>query len=91
MRTVRSTSTSEGDLDQIMEQEEVNPALASYREVREALTSQKMNRGYYPKGKGNWSNSKGKGKGKQKIHVEQLSQAPPNPSSVPPNPAFWSL
>ena len=61
---------AEGDLDQIFEEEEVNAALASYKEVREALKNQKINRGYYPKGKGGWS--KGKGKGKSKVHIKQL-------------------
>ncbi len=50
-------------------------ALASYREVRQALKEQKTGRGYFqPKGYGKRSpKSLGKGKGKmQKVHIEQL-------------------
>ena len=65
----------EGDLDQIYSEQEVMEALASYREVRQALKDQKTSRGYFPpKGYGKRSpKGLGKGKGKmQKVHVEQL-------------------
>ena len=45
-------------------------ALASYREVRQALKEQKNNRGYFP-GKG-LGNGNAKGKGKTRVHKEQL-------------------
>lgn len=68
---------AEGDLDATYEEEEMVEALASYREVREALKNQRNGRGFYGKdsfkGKGfdrSWQ--KGKGKGKFKVHVEQL-------------------
>ena len=38
----------EGDLDQIYSEQEVMEALASYREVRQALKDQKTSRGYFP-------------------------------------------
>ena len=61
---------AEGDLDVIYEEKDMLEALASYKEVRQALKDQKTNRGYYP-GKG-FHGSKGKGKGKTRIHKEQL-------------------
>lgn len=63
----------EGDLNEVMEEEDVNAALASYKEVREALRNQRNGRGYFPKGKGGHHFGKGfKGKGKHRVHVEQL-------------------
>ena len=60
----------EGDLDEVMDEDTVMQALASYKEVRQALREQKTNRGFYPgKGRGGVG---GKGGGKQKIHIEQL-------------------
>ena len=38
---------AEGDLDGVYEEEEVMTALASYREVRDALKQQKIGRGFY--------------------------------------------
>ena len=61
---------AEGDLDQVMDESTVMEALASYQEMRQALRSQKTNRGYYPQ-----KGLKGAGKGKQKVHIEQLSFA----------------
>ena len=62
----------EGDLDGIYEEQDMLEALASYREVRQALKEQKTNRGYFP-GKGLGGGTvKGKGKGKVRIHKEQL-------------------
>ena len=61
---------TEGDLNTIMEEDAVMEALASYREVRQALKDQKTNRGFYP-GRGQGKGF-GKGKGKQRVHVEQL-------------------
>ena len=64
--------------DAIYSEEEMLEALASYKQVREALKNQRNGRGYYGrdsfKGKGfgerPWQ--RGKGKGKQRVHVEQL-------------------
>ena len=65
----------EGDLDQVMEESDVMAALASYREVRQALKDQKLGRGYFPekgKGKGRGNGGKAKGRGKSRVHIEQL-------------------
>ena len=64
----------EGDLNEIMEEEDVLAALASYQEVRQALRDQQKGRGYYGKGHGKGLfNVKGKGKGRwQKVHIEQV-------------------
>ena len=64
----------EGDLNEIMEEEDVLAALASYQEVRQALRDQQKGRGYYGKGHGKGLfNVKGKGKGRwQKVHMEQV-------------------
>ena len=56
----------EGDLDQVMDEDKVQTALASYREMRQALKDQRTSRGYFP------PKGKGKGTGKQRVHVEQL-------------------
>ena len=64
----------EGDLNDVMDEEEVLSALASYQEVRQALRDQQKGRGFYNKGygKGNF-HGKGKGKGRwQKVHIEQV-------------------
>ena len=65
---------ADGDLDEIMDEQEVVQALASYQETRQALKDQRLNRGYYPgKGKGKLNAfQKGKDKGKRKVHIEQL-------------------
>lgn len=70
---------AEGDLDAVYSESEMLEALASYKEVREALRNQRNGRGYYGrdhfKGKGHGNDrswQKGKGKGKQRVHVEQL-------------------
>lgn len=64
----------EGDLADILDEGDVMTALASYREVRQALKDQKKGRGYY--GKGSFGNNFQKGKGKggrwQKVHAEQF-------------------
>ena len=61
---------AEGDLDGVYTEEEMLEALASYREVRDALKNQRNGRGFYNrdsfKGKGfgndrNWGKGKGKG------------------------------
>eukprot|EP00435_Cladocopium_sp_Y103_P018800 s2487_g4.t1 len=61
---------AEGDLDGIYEEKDMLEALASYREVRQALKEQKTNRGYFP-GKGIGGGNV-KGKGKTRVHKEQL-------------------
>ena len=63
---------ADGDLDAVSTEEEMNAALASYREVRDALRDQRNGRGFYQKGKGHGGKSSFKGKGKQRVHVEQL-------------------
>ena len=61
----------EGDLAEVMEEEDVMTALASYKEIRQAMKDQKKGRGFY--GKGGFAKGKGKGGGKwQKVHTEQL-------------------
>ena len=63
----------DGDLDTIMDEGEVQEALASYREVRQSLKEQRLRRGYFPgKGKGKFDPF-GKGRGKSKVHIEQLN------------------
>ena len=66
---------AEGDLDGAYTEEEMMEALASYREIRDALKNQRNGRGFYNrenfKGKG-FGQSKGKGKGKHRVHIEQL-------------------
>ena len=49
-----------------MDEVKVQMALASYREMRQALKDQRTSRGYFP------PKGKGKGAGKQRVHVEQL-------------------
>ena len=63
---------AEGDLDGIYEEKDMLEALASYKEVRQALKEQKTSRGFFP-GRG-FGIGKGtsKGKGKTRIHKEQL-------------------
>ena len=61
----------EGDLNEVMDEQDVLEALASYQEIRQALKDQQKGRGYYGKGYGkNPFFSKGKGKGK--VHMEQV-------------------
>eukprot|EP00435_Cladocopium_sp_Y103_P066713 s391_g29.t1 len=64
----------EGDLSEVMDEEDVLAALASYQEVRQALRDQQKGRGYYGKGFGKGIlSAKGKGKGRwQKVHMEQV-------------------
>ena len=63
---------AEGDLDGIYEEKDMLEALASYREVRQALKEQKTNRGFFPgKGFGGFKDG-GKSKGKSRVHKEQL-------------------
>ena len=60
----------EGDLSEVMEEQDVMTALANYKEIRQALKDQRNGRGYYGKGTGF---AKGKGKGKwNKVHMEQV-------------------
>eukprot|EP00435_Cladocopium_sp_Y103_P043073 s847_g12.t1 len=61
---------AEGDLDGIYEEKDMLEALASYREVRQALKEQKTSRGFFP-GKGVGA-GKSNGKGKSRIQKEQL-------------------
>lgn len=65
---------ADGDLNEIMDEEEIQAALASYREVRQGLKEQRLGRGYYPgSGKGyDKTPGKSKGKGKNKTHIKQL-------------------
>ena len=69
---------TDGDLDPIYEETEMQEALASYREVRQALRDQRNGRGYFPQkfkgGKSSGFGGKGGGKsgGKQRVHIEQL-------------------
>ena len=64
---------AEGDLNQVMEEDDVQAALASYKEIRQNLKDQRLGRGYFPGvGKGKGFAGKGKGKGKTKTHIEQL-------------------
>ena len=61
----------EGDLSEIMDEEDVLSALASYKEIRQAIKDQKKGRGFY--GKGATPKGKGKSGGRwQKVHTEQL-------------------
>eukprot|EP00434_Breviolum_minutum_P024807 symbB.v1.2.021909.t1/scaffold1920.1/size100294/3 len=66
----------EGDLDEILTEEEVLSALASYQDIRKAVKEQQKGRRYYGNGKGygkDSGKSKSKGKGKwQRVHREQL-------------------
>lgn len=66
----------EGDLHEILTEEEVMSALASYQDIRKALKEQQKGRGYYGNGKGygkDYGKSKSKSKGKwQRVHREQL-------------------
>lgn len=61
----------EGDLGEVMDEEDVLHALASYREIRQAMKDQRKGRGFYGKGLGAKGKSKGSGKW-QKVHTEQL-------------------
>eukprot|EP00435_Cladocopium_sp_Y103_P020155 s1114_g4.t3 len=61
----------EGDLGEVMDEEDVMHALASYREIRQAMKDQRKGRGFYGKGVGSKGKSKGAGKW-QKVHTEQL-------------------
>ncbi|CAK9026889.1 Copia protein [Durusdinium trenchii] len=65
---------AEGDLDEVMDEQDVLQALASYHDTRQALKDQRLSRGYFPgKGKGKVDGfQKGKNKGKRKVHIEQL-------------------
>ena len=65
----------EGDLSEIMDEKDVMSALASYREIRQAMKDQRKGRGFYGKGSFNQQQTKGKGKGGgrwQKVHTEQI-------------------
>ncbi|CAK9019906.1 Magnesium/proton exchanger [Durusdinium trenchii] len=73
---------AEGDLDAVYSESEMLEALASYKEVREALRNQRNGRGYYGrdhfKGKGHGNDrswQKGKGKGKQRVHPSTSTDA----------------
>lgn len=75
---------ADGDLDAVYEEEEVMSALASYKEVRQALKDQRNGRGFWkpnydrPRGfQGKGHHGKGfgsgsKGSGKNRVHIEQL-------------------
>ena len=66
----------EGALQNVYEEDEVNMALTTYKEVREAINAQQKGRQYYKpvfgKGRGGSSKGKGKGKGLQRVHIEQI-------------------
>ena len=65
---------ADGDLDEVMDEQDVQSALAAYNDTRQALKDQRLNRGYYPgKGKGKVNSfQNGKDKCKRRVHVEQL-------------------
>ena len=65
---------ADGDLDEVMDEQDVLSALAAYNDTRQALKDQRLNRGYFPgKGKGKINGfQKGKDKGKRRVHIEQL-------------------
>ena len=65
---------AEGDLDEVMDEQDVMAALAAYQDTRQALKDQRLGRGYFPgKGKGKVNSfQKGKEKGKRRVHIEQL-------------------
>lgn len=46
---------AEGDLDEIMDEQDVMAALAAYQDTRQALKDQRLSRGYFPGGKGKGS------------------------------------
>ena len=60
----------EGDLDNILEEDDVIAAMASYQEIRKAVKDQQKGRGYY-KGFGKKGFGKAEGKG-QRVHKEQV-------------------
>lgn len=70
---------NEGDLNEVYDEADMMAALASYKEVRQALREKKVSRGYYPNA---WNREKGSGKGyaggkkggshARRIHIEQL-------------------
>ena len=70
---------NEGDLNEVYDEAEMVAALASYKEVRQALKEKRVSRGFYPNA---WNRDKGSGKGfaggkkggstARKIHIEQL-------------------
>ena len=66
----------EGALQNVYEEDEVNLALTTYKEVREAINAQQKGRQYYKpvfgKGRGGSSKGKSKGKGLQRVHIEQI-------------------
>ena len=63
----------EGDLDEVLEENDVVSALASYQDVRRAMKEQQKGRGFYGKGYGSGFKGKSKGKGKwQRVHMEQI-------------------
>eukprot|EP00435_Cladocopium_sp_Y103_P020104 s1338_g4.t2 len=62
----------EGDLDNILEEDDVLAAMASYQEIRKAVKDQQKGRGFY-KGFGKKGFGKAEGKGKWKrVHQEQV-------------------
>ena len=65
---------ADGDLDEVMDEQDVMNALASYNDTRQALKDQRLGRGFFPgKGKGKINAfQKGKDKGKRRVHIEQL-------------------
>ncbi|CAE7498867.1 TY1B-DR1 [Symbiodinium sp. CCMP2592] len=72
----------EGELDQVLDEDEVMDALASYQQVRQQLKDQRKGRGFFPKGrpadqKGKSSgkgkfDKHGKGSGQRRLHIEEL-------------------
>ncbi|CAK9011962.1 Retrovirus-related Pol polyprotein from transposon RE2 (Retro element 2) (AtRE2) [Includes: Protease RE2 [Durusdinium trenchii] len=67
---------AEGDLDEVMDEQDVMAALAAYQDTRQALKDQRLGRGYFPgKGKGKVNSfQKGKEKGKRRVHIETSSE-----------------
>ena len=65
---------ADGDLDEVMDEQDLMNALASYNDTRQALKDQRLGRGFFPgKGKGKINAfQKGKDKGKRRVHIEQL-------------------
>ena len=63
---------ADGDLDQVLEEDDVHSALASYREVRQALKDQRLGRGFYNPGFKGKSKGYEKGSGKNRVHIDQI-------------------
>ena len=54
----------ENDMQEVIDEDQMLEALATYQDVRRSLREQRTGRGYYPQGKSSSASSGGKGKGK---------------------------